>query len=439
MTNASAPINSSTQAQLETQGLTGSGVVALRGGDTAGATELEGNPPIIPSLPTATLADIQTKAGYVLDLANKLLVDNSEPIHRTLENVQNFSQALARNSDGVDAALQSVTDLGKAIQPLATRLQSLADHADTVVAAIDPAQVHAIVTSVEQATSNANATIDQVSKLIADNNVAIRSTLENVDAFTRMLNDNRDNVQTTLQGAADIGRAAKPLAAQLQTLTENANRVVGAVDAQQVRSVIADVQKFTQALGESSADYKKLLADGAGFVGTLNSASEQISSAVTNIDAILKAVQPQKVSGIVNSVNGFAMTLSDNRPNVDEALRNANEITAKLNKSADKVDGVLTSAQNFLGSPGTQGAVQQIGDAAQSIKKLADNLDSHVKEIATGLTRFSNSGLRQYEALAVQGQRVLDDVDRVVRSFERNPGQLIWGSRPPLPEYRGQQ
>jgi phospholipid/cholesterol/gamma-HCH transport system substrate-binding protein len=114
-------------------------------------------------------------------------------------------------------------------------------------------------------------------------------------------------------------------------------------------------------------------------------------------------------------------------------------MVAKLNNASDKVEGVLTSAQNFLGSPGTQGAVQQIGDAAQSVKRLADDVDARIKDIATGLSRFSNSGLRQYEALAVQGQRVLDDVDRLVRSFQSNPGQLIWGARPPLPEYRGQQ
>ena len=59
-----------------------------------------------------------------------------------------------------------------------------------------------------------------------------------------------------------------------------------------------------------------------------------------------------------------------------------------------------------------------------------------IKEISVGLTHFSGSGLRQYEALAIQGQRVLDDIDRLARSFERNPSQLIFGAKPSLPEYR---
>ena len=138
-------------------------------------------------------------------------------------------------------------------------------------------------------------------------------------------------------------------------------------------------------------------------------------------------------------MSDVAATLRQNRGNVDQTLKNFSQLSAKLDQSADKVDGVLTSAQNFLGSPGTKGAVDRVSDAALSIKKLADDTDVRVRDIAAGLSRFSNSGLREYEALAIQGRRVLDDVDRVVRSLERNPNQLIFGGKPSLPEYRGGQ
>src|SRR5208283_5466541 len=148
VTNASAPINSETKAQLETQGLTGSATVALIGGEKGGG-ELTGNPPVIPSLPTATLADLQTKAGYVLDLANKVLVDNAQPLHQTIENAQTFSMALANNAPDVDAALKGLADLGKTIEPLAARLQTLSEDADRLVVAVNPEQVRSIVENVQ--------------------------------------------------------------------------------------------------------------------------------------------------------------------------------------------------------------------------------------------------------------------------------------------------
>ena len=145
------------------------------------------------------------------------------------------------------------------------------------------------------------------------------------------------------------------------------------------------------------------------------------------------------MSGVVDSISDVAATVRQNRGNIDQTIKNATEMMAKLNELADKIDGLIASAQSFIGAPGTKGALTQLGDAAQSVKKLADDLDVRVKEISVGLNRFSNSGLRQYEALAVQGQRVLEDIDQTVRSFKQNPSQLIWGGKPSLPEYRSGQ
>ncbi|RBP05657.1 phospholipid/cholesterol/gamma-HCH transport system substrate-binding protein [Roseiarcus fermentans] len=344
VTNGSAPINASTKAQLETQGLTGTGVVALKGGEVKGAAELKGSPPVIASLPTATLADLQTKAGYVLDLANKLLVDNAVPIHQTIENVQQFSMALGHNAGRVDEALAAIADLGKVIQPLASKAQLLAQDADTLIKSIDSAKVN---------------------------------------------------------------------------------------------EVIGNAQVFSRALANSAGNTEAVMRDGAAFIKRLNEASSKLDSAIGDIDAIAKAVDPDKVANVVNAASEVANTVRQNRVNIDATLKNAAEISATLRESADKLDGLMTAAQSFLGSPGTKSALGQVGDAAASIKKLADDIDARVKEISVGLTRFSGSGLRQYEALAVQGQRVLDDVDRLVRSFERNPSQILFGNKPSLPEYNG--
>jgi phospholipid/cholesterol/gamma-HCH transport system substrate-binding protein len=154
---------------------------------------------------------------------------------------------------------------------------------------------------------------------------------------------------------------------------------------------------------------------------------------------LAKAIDSRKIAGIVDSANEVVQTVHQNRGNIDSTLKNFSEMSAKLNESADKVDGVLTSAQSFLGSPGTKGAVDRISEAALSVKKLADDVDVRVKDIASGLSRFTNSGLREYEALAIEARRTVQDIDGVVRSLGRNPSQVIFGSKPSLPEYHGGQ
>ena len=253
------------------------------------------------------------------------------------------------------------------------------------------------------------------------------------------MSDNKANVDAALKGFADLGKRIDPLAQRLQSLSDDADKLVKAIDAEKVRSVVDNADTFSHALAASSDNYQALMRDGASLVARLNDTSTQLNAALADAESVLKAVDPHKVTGIVDSISDVATTVRQNRGNIDATIKNATEMTAKLNNSADKIDGLITSAQSFLGSPGTKGAMTQVGDAAQSVKKLADDVDVRVKEISVGLNRFSNSGLRQYEALAIQGQRVLDDIDRAVRSFERNPSQVIFGAKPSLPEYRGAQ
>jgi phospholipid/cholesterol/gamma-HCH transport system substrate-binding protein len=532
--NSDAPVDKNTRARLETQGLTGGAVVALLGGATAGPALVSenGRPPVIYAGQSVQLQDILDKATSILDDADRILTDNSAPIHSAISNVDQFSKALADNAAGVDAALKSVADIGKQIGPLAARLQTLSDdadrlvqsidtdqiraiignvqdmsakgvsvidradklladnsesvhstianvdqfskaladnapnvdatlknlaeisktvqpvvaqiqsltqNADRVMKAVDPDKVHTIVDNVQSLSAKSNSVVDRADQLLADNSASIHSTLQNADVFAKVLADSAPNIQTTLNNLAELSKTLQPVVAQIQGLSQDADRVVKAVDPDRIHALVNNAQTFSQALEESSDNIKVLVRDGAALATHLNDSAKRLDTALVDVDQLMKAVDAQKIAGIVNSASDVAETVRQNRGNIDTTLKNFSEMSAKLNESADKVDGVLTSAQSFLGSPGTKGAVDRISEAAISIRKLADDVDSRVKDIAAGLSRFTNTGLREYEALAIEGRRALEDIDRVVRSIGQNPSQVIFGSKPSLPEYRGGQ
>jgi phospholipid/cholesterol/gamma-HCH transport system substrate-binding protein len=446
--SADAPIDRNTKARLETAGITGAAAVALLGGSTPGAPLVgeNGQGAIIYAEQSMQLQEILDNVGAlsirataVLDDAEKVITDNSAPIHSAIENAEVFSKALADNAPGIDAALKSVGELGKQIGPLAARLQTLSDDADRVVQAIDPAEVRAIVDNVQSLSAKGVSVVDRADKLLADNSDSIHSTLQSADVFAKTLADNAPNVDVTLKNLAEISKTVQPVVAQIQTLSENANRLIAAVDPDKVRDVVGNVQTFSQSLAASSDNFKSLVRDGAALANHLNDSAKRLDAALVDVDQLMKAVDPQKIATIVDRVDQVVATVQENRPNVDIALKNFAELSGKLNNSADKVDGVLTSAQSFLGSPSTKGAMDRISEAALSVRKLADDTDAKVKDIGGGLSRFVNSGLREYEALAVEGRRTVSDIDSAVRSFERNPNQLIFGSKPSLPEYHGGQ
>jgi phospholipid/cholesterol/gamma-HCH transport system substrate-binding protein len=382
---------------------------------------------------------LSEKGVSVVDRADKLLADNSDSIHSTVANVNQFSKTLADNAPNIDVTLKNLAEISKTVQPVVAQIQSLSQNADRVLKAVDPDKVRTIVDNVQNLSAKGNSVVDRADKLLADNSDSIHSTLESADAFAKTLAANAPNVDATLKNLAELSKTVQPVVEQIQGLSQDADRVVKAVDPDQVRAVVGNAKTVSEALSASSENFKILVRDGAALATHLNDSAKRLDTALIDVDQFMKAIDSQKIASIVNSANDVVETVRQNRPNIDSTLKNFSEMSAKLNQSADKVDGVLTSAQSFLGSPGTKGAVDRISEAALSVKKLADDVDSRVKDISTGLSRFTNTGLREYEALAITARRTVEDIDRVVRSLGQNPSQVLFGARPSLPEYHGGQ
>jgi phospholipid/cholesterol/gamma-HCH transport system substrate-binding protein len=249
----------------------------------------------------------------------------------------------------------------------------------TIVA--ERSEVQDLIETVRTVARRADETMERIGSLIDNNGATIGNTLRNIEKFSAALGDNADGLNRTLASIASAAERIGPLAADLQKLSADVGAVVRSVDAARINRSIENVEKFTSALGGNATE-------------------------------------------------------------VTKTIQSVASITEKLNRAADQVEGVLKGAQAFLGSAAGgegQGALADVGAAARSIRTLADNLDKRTAEITAGVSRFTGPGLRDIEALAADGRRTLNDLNRTLRSLERNPQQLIFGGRPAIPDYNGRR
>lgn len=205
------------------------------------------------------------------------------------------------------------------------------------------------------------------------------------------------------------------LAGRVETVLDNANKLF-AENSASIGRTVKNVESFSQALGENAdgvKDFMKAMSEIGTTVKPLVASLEGLSKSV---DERVQAIDPKKVTSI---------------------LDNADSLAKQLNASAGKLDRLMTTLDGVLGSSDSKSVITEVTEAAKSFRRLADNLDTRTKELTAGLNRFTGSGLRQYEALAADGRRTLDEINRTLRSLERNPQQLIFGRKPQTPEYRG--
>ncbi|MEP9351198.1 MlaD family protein [Xanthobacter sp. KR7-225] len=178
--------------------------------------------------------------------------------------------------------------------------------------------------------------------------------------------------------------------------------------------------------------YPLIIADGgAGMSGLINTAQ----GAIRKIETVIDAINIEQVRSIIASVDAFSKMLAEKSGDVASLIEQANALSKQLNDIAGKVDTVVVNLQRA--TEDKDGLLVQATDAATSVRRLADNLDQRTALLTQEISRFTGPGLRQYEALATDGRRTLAEIDRVLKSLERNPQRLLYGGGSgAVPQYR---
>jgi len=116
--------------------------------------------------------------------------------------------------------------------------------------------------------------------------------------------------------------------------------------------------------------------------------------------------------------------VAENETAMRTSLRNIETVTTTLAQNSQRLDKIMAGLENLTGTADNHG---EIAEAAEAIRKLADNLDKRTDEISAGLAHFSNSGLKEYEAFAVDGRRTLAELQKVIKNIDQHPSRLIFG------------
>jgi phospholipid/cholesterol/gamma-HCH transport system substrate-binding protein len=129
----------------------------------------------------------------------------------------------------------------------------------------------------------------------------------------------------------------------------------------------------------------------------------------------------QAARDVLSRIDGL---VAENEAALRASVQNIETLTSTLARNSQRLDQVMAGVENLTGSGDNHG---EIAETAEAIRRLADNLDKRTGEISVGLTQFSNSGLKEFEAFAVDGRHTLAELNKVIKNIDQHPTRLIFG------------
>lgn len=299
-----------------------------------------------------------------------------------------------------------------------------------------------IMSGAQQTMNTLNGLVNRLDAVIAEGQGSFQQSLRNVEKFTAALGDNSDGVREFL---SQTGEAAKQIASLAQRLDRVTTQIEGMMEGAQpgrITSILRNVDELTAGLNAQSESFADLLRDARRAAGsltqTLGTVNEVAASfdvralnrTLAGADRVIQSLDSERIGRAMANIDRFTQALGDNSANVDLLLKNAGEVSGKLNAMADRIDGLLKS---FSGD-GTNNMFAEFTATARSVRTLAERLDTRTAQLTTSISGFTDRTIRDIQSLSTDGRRTLTELERTLRSLERNPQRFIFGGSG-VPEY----
>lgn len=282
------PITRSTKAEIGLAGLTGQANIELQGGSTSEPNlltlaEETGEDAVIVAAPSAvtnllqTAQDVLQRADSAFRSIEAFIGDARQPLTETVENTRRFSEALARNANGVDSFLANVSKLSETLGSASDRLESTLEAAEGLLNAVDREKVAQIVNNVEVFTDRLQTASRDLDRIMA----GVDSTVQSVRTFTDSATETLAKVDVVVENVDPAG--VKTTLSNIEEASEDA------------RLAAADISAFTKKIGERSDDVDQIITDAQQLASRLNQASVRVDGVLAKLDSLLGSGEAEGV------------------------------------------------------------------------------------------------------------------------------------------------
>lgn len=346
-----APITKSTTAEVGLASLTtGQANIELAGGNPkeenlieqaakAGTVaELTANPSAVTNL-LQTAQSLMSRADAVMDQLEGFAKDARGPLTETVHNAQTFSQALARNADGVNKFLESVSSLSDTLSGVSDRLDSTLKSANSLLDSVDRDKVAKSVSNIEQFTGRLDRAGRNLDKIMND----VGETVASLNAFSNNANRTLSKVDELVSGVdpEQVRGALK----NFEQASETARRVAG------------HVASVTEKVSERKEDIDQFITNAGELAARLNKASTRIDDVLARLDSLLGSEDTKSVMAetretlkayrkVADTLNAKVGTITDNLSRFSgKGLRDVEALVSESRQAVRRIERAISSLE----------------------------------------------------------------------------------------------
>lgn len=320
-------------------------------------------------------------------------------------------------------------------------LREAMERDEPAVLVADQSSVTNILTTADKILQRADDAIGDLQGFIADAREPLTNTVRNAETFSKALADNADGIDAFLKSVSALSETVTALSGRLDSTLTAVEDLIRAVDAKKIDTILSNVETVSRNAADISTKAGPVVDELKVTIENFKQFGQSANATLDRVDQLIAAVDTQKVGKAVDdisaatgearqAISSFAevgRSVSGRKEDIDQAITDFTQLANKLNNSSNRVDSILKKVDELLGTDDTKSLSAEARRTLESIRAVADNLNTRIGPIADNMARFSGTGLRDIQSLVSETRSAVRNLNQAVSNFDENPQRLIFG------------
>jgi phospholipid/cholesterol/gamma-HCH transport system substrate-binding protein len=204
----------------------------------------------------------------------------------------------------------------------------------------DQSSVTNLLATADKILKRADDAIGDIQSFTSDARGPLTNTVKNAETFSKALADNADGVSKFLASVGKLSDTINGLSGRLDSTLASVDALIKAVDPQKIDSILKNADTITANLATSSGELKTSLDKFNKAADNVATLAASANETINKADKLIAAIDPAKVSG---SVDDISKAVADAR----SAVADVKAVTADISNRRQQIDQAITDASEL--------------------------------------------------------------------------------------------
>lgn len=288
----------------------------------------------------------------------------------------------------------------------------------------DPSAVNNLLATAQDIFTRTDRVLSNLESIVGDAQNPLNKTLENAAAFSEALKNNADEIDAFLKGVGGVGEALADVSGKLDGTLKGVENLLAAIDPDKLSSIVDNVDGFTENLNGVSGQFQEVADKVAAVAADLEGVGARISGTFDRLDTVLEAVPPEEITSALKD-------MAEAGKSARASLAEFEKVTEGIGDRQEDIQAIISNTQQMAerlnaASVRVDGILAKAdgllgSDEGESLMAETRKTLEAFREVAETLNARVNSVSAGLERFSGQGLR---DVQSLVNETRRSVGRI---------------